>query len=116
MKASAWISRWLLILTYSLTLVLVDGGHRHGTQAADTAECSTACAAPGPHLSGHTSPDLSDLRHDCPACQHRSLTLASPLADAPVFRTRSEPLVRAERLTRSQRFASGLGSRAPPRV
>ncbi len=114
MKPSAWAGRWGLVLTYLLTLVLVDGGHRHGAEARDAAECMASCQAPGPHLSGHTSPDLSGPRHDCPACQCRAVSLALAPATPLEFRRESEPIVRAEPALAQAPRTHGHGCRAPP--
>ncbi len=70
--------RWLLVLTYALTTALIDAGHRHGPDDATSAKCQAACRAPGAHLSGHSSPDLQRVHHDCPACHVRSLQIAPP--------------------------------------
>lgn len=81
--------RFLLVLTYALTTVLVDGAHRHAPDGDDAAKCEATCRAPGPHLSGHSSPDLTQVHPDCPACHFRNATYAPEGAIA----TRIAPLV-----------------------
>jgi hypothetical protein len=104
----------LLALTYLLTTALVDLGHRHGRDPDESARCRASCRAPGAHLSGHKSPDLTKSDRDCAACQHRVVKV---LAERPAVAARA-PLVRV-RLRREAPAPARLASlpstvRGPP--
>jgi hypothetical protein len=111
------VSHWLLVIAYALTTAAVDGGHRHSASDDDaSSQCQTACRAPGAHLSGHKSPDLSGGRHDCPACQLRSVQVAALLDEPGEFTAEAERLAVDESRSAGSRPVLRPSSRAPPRA
>jgi len=108
--------RFGLVLAYAVMTVWVQGGHRHGHEAASETQCDAGCRDPKPHYSGHPSPDLGHAPSDCPACQLRSnLHIASPTLPALGGEVvEAAPEVDADRPI--MRAVPRPSSRAPPRA
>lgn len=80
--------RIAIVAAYLATLLGADLSHRHGP-VEPPPECAADCFAPGVHLSGHHSPDLSAHPESCPACLVRVAPALAP--EAPSLDT--EPAV-----------------------
>ena len=106
--------RSCLALAYLLASTLAIGVHDHASESERPAKHEAGCADPRPHISGHWSPDLTDVQDHCLACQFRA-DHHYWLIGSPSFRlTRVETLAEQVDLPVSLLRLQRPTGRAPP--